>query len=62
LHALRFVKVPHAFGAFVRVDLVDFGPQKYGLIGTLGLADIAVDAFIGDHQRHDQAAFLVIKR
>ncbi len=52
LHALRLVKMPHAFGAFARVDFVNFFAQINRLIGALGLAHIAVDAFVGDHQSH----------
>ena len=52
LHALRLIKMTHAFGALVRVDLVDLGPQKNGLIRALGLADITIDALVGDDQSH----------
>ena len=48
LHALRLVKMAYAFGAFVRVNLVDFFAQINRLVGALGLAHIAVDAFVGD--------------
>ena len=48
LHALRFVKVSDAFGAFVWVDLIDLFTQKNGFVGAFGLAHIAVDAFVGD--------------
>jgi hypothetical protein len=50
LHALRLVEMAHAFGAFVRVDLVNFLAQVDRLVGAFGLADVAVDAFVGDHQ------------
>src|SRR5690606_416696 len=50
LHALRFAKMPHAFGAFIWVDHVDGLAHRDGLVGTLGLAHIAVDALIGDLQ------------
>ena len=56
LHALRLVKVPYAFGALAGVDLIDLLPQINRIVGALGLADIAVDAFIGDHQRHAQVS------
>ena len=52
LHALGFVKMPHAFGAFAGVDLIDLFTQIDGLVGALGFADITVDAFVGDHQCH----------
>jgi len=41
-----------AFGAFGWVNFVNFRSQIDGLIGALGFAHIAVDAFVGDHQRH----------
>jgi hypothetical protein len=53
LHTLGFFKMADAFGAFGRVDFVDFFTQINRLIWALGLAHIAVDAFIGDHQGHD---------
>ena len=52
LHTLRLVKMTDALGALVRVDLVDLGPQKDGLVRALGLANIAVDALVGDDQGH----------
>ena len=52
LHALGLVKMAHAFGAFVGVDLVDFLSQGDGLVRALGLTHIAVDALIGNKQRH----------
>jgi hypothetical protein len=42
----------HAFGAFRWVNFVNFFAQINRLIRALGLAHIAVDAFIGDHQCH----------
>ena len=52
LHALGLVEVPHALGALVGVDDVDGLAHRDGLIGTLGLAHITVDAFFGDCQCH----------
>ena len=52
LHALRLVEVADALGALARVDLVDLGAHRDRLVRALGLADIAVDALVGDHQRH----------
>ena len=52
LNALGLVKMADAFGAFGRIDLIDLWAQVNRLVGALGLTDIAVDAFIGDHQRH----------
>ena len=35
-----------------RVDHVDLGALRDRVVRALGLADVAVDAFVGDHQRH----------
>jgi hypothetical protein len=53
---LGLVKVPDALGAFARVDFVNFFAQINRLIGALGLAHIAVDAFVGDHQSHGEGS------
>ena len=37
---------------FDGIDHVDLGPLRDRLVRALGLADVAVDAFVGDHQRH----------
>jgi hypothetical protein len=55
LHALGLVKMPHALGALVLVDFVNFWPKKNSFIGTLWLTDIAIDAFISDHQGHKKS-------
>ena len=52
LHALRLVEVADAFGAARRVDLVDLRAHRDRLVRALGLAHIAVDAFVGDQQGH----------
>jgi hypothetical protein len=52
LHALGLVKMAYAFRAFGGFDLVDFLPQGDGLVRALGLAHIAVDALVSDHQSH----------
>jgi hypothetical protein len=54
LHALRLVKVADAFGAFRGIDLVNLRTQVNGLIRALGLAHIAIDAFVGNHQSHGE--------
>src|SRR5437667_594345 len=59
LHALRLVEVADAFGAAMRVDLVELRPHRDRLIRALGLAHIAVDAFVGDHQCHGGAPVLL---
>jgi hypothetical protein len=52
LHALGLVKMTHTLGAFLRINLVDLGPQKDGLVRALGLADITIDALVSDDQGH----------
>jgi hypothetical protein len=42
----------YALGAFVRVDFVDFLSEIDRIVRALGFAHIAVDAFVGDDQRH----------
>jgi len=50
--ALRGVEVTDALGAATRVDDIDLHALGDGLIRALRLADVAIDAFVGDHQRH----------
>jgi hypothetical protein len=52
LHALGLIKMPHTLGAFVGVDFIDLHPHVDRLVRALGFADIAIDAFVGDHQSH----------
>src|SRR5690606_9485570 len=52
LLALGFVVVADAFGAEVGVDDVDFLALGNGAVRALGLANVAVDAVIGDYQGH----------
>src|SRR6218665_62410 len=52
LHALGGIEMAHAFGAFVRVDPVDFRPEGDRLVRAFWLTHVAVDALVGDHQRH----------
>jgi len=52
LHTLGLIKMAHAFGALAGVDFIDFRPEVDRLIGTLRFTHIAVDAFVGDHQSH----------
>ena len=42
-----------AFGASVRVDLVDLGAHSDRLVGTLGITHIAVDALFSNEQCHN---------
>jgi hypothetical protein len=46
--ALWHVKMAHTFGAFVRVNLVDFFAHVNRIIRALGLANVAIDTFVGD--------------
>ena len=48
LYALRLFKMTHALGAKVGINLVDLFTLGNGVVGALGLTDIAVDAFIVD--------------
>jgi hypothetical protein len=52
LNALGLVEMSDTFSAFARVYFIDFRSQINSLVRTLGLAYIAVDAFIGDDQSH----------
>src|SRR5574337_1549601 len=52
LLALGLVEVAHALRALVGVDHVDLVPLGNRPVGALRFAHIAVDAFIGNHQRH----------
>ncbi len=52
LHALGLVKVADAFRALGRIDFINLRAEIDRLIRALRLAHIAVDAFVGDHQRH----------
>ena len=58
LNALGLIEMPHAFGTFGRIYLVDFLAQVDGIIRALRLAHITVDAVIGDHQCHWPNLFL----
>jgi hypothetical protein len=52
LDALRRIVVAYALGALVRIDLIDLGALRNGFVRALRLAHVAVDAFVGDNQRH----------
>jgi hypothetical protein len=52
LDPLRLLEVADAFGALPGVDDVDLRTLRDGVIRALRLADVAVDAFVGDHQGH----------
>ena len=42
LAALRFVKVAHAFGAFVGVDFVDLRAGRDGAVGAFAASRVAI--------------------
>jgi hypothetical protein len=48
LLALGLVEMADALGALVGIDLVDLGAHVNGVIWALGLANVAVDAFVGN--------------
>jgi hypothetical protein len=52
LNALWLVVVADALGALVRVDFINADTHVNGVVRTFGLAHIAVDALVGDHQSH----------
>ncbi len=53
LHALGLIVMSHALSALGGIDLIDELTQKDGIIGTFGLTNITVDAFISNHQSHE---------
>ena len=54
LDTLRDIVVTHAFGASGRGDLVDLDALADGGIRTDRLADIAIDALVGDLEGHGE--------
>jgi hypothetical protein len=42
----------YAFGALRGLDHINLGAHRDRIIRAFGLADIAVDAFVGDDQSH----------
>jgi hypothetical protein len=52
LNTLGLLKMADAFCALVGVDFIDFRTEVDRLIGTLRFTHIAIDAFIGDQQSH----------
>ena len=50
--ALRFILGADALGALGRIDHVDFIALRDGAVRALRFANVAVDAFIADNQRH----------
>ncbi|CAK0780580.1 conserved hypothetical protein [Gammaproteobacteria bacterium] len=52
LNALGLVKVTYAFRTQVGVDDVGLIALRNGAVRALGLANITIDAFIGNNQGH----------
>src|ERR1700757_1844405 len=52
LHALRLIEVADALGALAGIYHVDLQALRDRAVRALRLADVAVDAFVGDHQGH----------
>jgi hypothetical protein len=48
-HALRLVEMPNALGALAWVYFVNFLTHAYCAVWALGLANVAVNTFIGDN-------------
>ena len=59
---LRHIKMPHALGTQIRMNLVDQRPHTNGIVGAYRLADITVDAFISNNQCHRQATLTARSR
>src|SRR5256885_12137770 len=55
LHALGLIEMAHALRALAVLDLVVLLAHGDRIVRALGLADIAVDAFVGDHQSHGRS-------
>ncbi len=49
---LRLIKMSDAFGAKFGIDFVEFDALVYRVIRTFRFANVAIDALIGDQQRH----------
>ena len=49
----------HAFGAKLRVDLVNFRAHRNGQVGTFWFANVAIDAVISDVKGHGDAVLVV---
>ena len=49
-NALWGIKMAHAFGAFVWIDLVDLDSLVDRAVRALRLTDVTVNAFISNHQ------------
>ena len=48
LLALRFVKMTYAFRAFIRINFIDFFALINCIIRAFRLADVTVNAFVGN--------------
>jgi hypothetical protein len=52
LLTLWLVEMTNAFSAFVGINLIDQLAHRDSIVRASRLADIAVDAIVGDHQCH----------
>ncbi len=52
LDALRRLEMTDTFGTFVGINLVDFDAHEDRAVRALGLADVAIDALVGNSQCH----------
>src|SRR5262245_1756226 len=57
LLALRRVEMADSLGAAVGIDDVDLRPLRDRAVRAFRLADVAVDALVGDDQGHARASF-----
>lgn len=55
LPTLRIIIMTDAFSAFIRINDVDFRPEKNRLVRALRHTHVAVDAICGDEQGHDRS-------
>jgi hypothetical protein len=57
LNALWRIVVTYAFGAFVRVDLIDFLTLRNCLVRAFRFAYVAIDTLVGNNQSHGFSSF-----
>lgn len=46
--------MPNAFCAAIRINLIKIRAHRNGVVGAFGFADVAIDAFVSDHEGHGQ--------
>ena len=54
LHTLGLIEMPYTLRAFMGVNFINLLAHKNGIVRTLRLADVTVDAFIGNDQSHQK--------